>query len=403
MIFFRIAMLSMKKHLRRTIVIVTAVALSVAVMVFIEGMLTGLSDSFFQNLFQDTGHIQVHESGYSERLDPYTIDYRIERPGEVETRLREHPMVTAAESLAPFGALLIRDGKNLPVAAIGIDPQTTFYERVRRGMVEGSLPSEAGGVAVSVETARLLDIDYGGNVVLLVEDTTGSPYYAQLEVVGLFRTDSTEFDTTHLFLTHEQASELLYLQGSTIEIRALVQDPASAPAVAADLAEYLADRSLEAAPWQEIHGSFVVAFELFDIFMLFIDVVLVAVAATVIANAILMNVFERGPEFGTLRAIGMKKRQHAWMILTEGGVEGLIGSVVGVVVGVPVLLYFEAVGLPIGEFGEGFGLGRTVFPALTAVLVVRSFVAGIVIAVASSGYVTFVSARRSIMALLGQS
>jgi putative ABC transport system permease protein len=400
--FLRIALLYMGKHLRRTLVIVIAVAVSVAVIVFIEALLAGLTDSFFQNLFQDSGHLQIHEEGYADRLDPYTIDYLVTEPDTVAERLLDDPRVETAEPLVPFGGLLVREGKNLPTGAVGLLADSVFYGKVRRGMVEGGMPQTSDEIAVSRETAELLDIEMGGDAVLLVEDTTGSPYYAQLEVTGLFATDSSEFDTSHVFVTVDAATELLYLQSAAIEVRALLSNPEDAPALKDTLSGFLEQRGLEASTWQEIHGSFVVAFELFDVFMVFIDVVLAIVAATVIANAILMNVFERGPEFGTLRAIGMKRRQQAWMILTEGGLEGVAGSILGLLLGIAVVAYLGANGLRIGEFSESFGLGRVLYPSLSTVLVIRSFVAGVFIALASSGYVTLVSARRPIMSLLSQ-
>lgn len=402
MMFFRIAILYMRKHLRRTLVIVAAVAISVAVMVFVEGFLTGLRDSFFQGLFQDSGHLQIHGTGYSDRLDPYTLDYRIENPETVLRRLGEDERVIVADQLLPFGGLLIHQQKNIPTGGVGLRPDSEFYANVRRGMIDGGMPDKTGEIAVSRDTAELLGIEYDGTAILLVQDTTGSPYYSELAVSGIFQTDSSEFDTSHVFVTHEEASQLLYLEESTIEVRALLGDPDRAAEVKSSLAPFLTERGLEASTWKDVHGSFVVAFELFDVFVIFIDVILVVVAATVITNAILMNIFERSTEFGTLRAIGMKRRQQAGMIFAEGSLEGALGSVLGLLIGVPAVLYLQANGVSIGEFSESFGLGRVVHPRLMGWNVLRSFVAGVAIALAGSAYVTIVSSRTRIMQLLGQ-
>lgn len=402
MTFFRIALLYMRKHIRRTMVIVLAVGISVAVMVFIEGLLSGLRQSFFQGLFQGSGHLQIHEQGYGDRLDPYTIDYLVDDPDAVIARLEAHERVVGAEPIIPFGGLLINGEKNIPTGAVGLRPDSTSYDKVRRGMIEGGMPDEDDEIAVSRETADLLELELDRPAVFLVQDRTGGPYYAQLTVAGLFETDSSDFDTGHVFVTHETASRLLYLQGATIEIRVRLDDPSVAADVKQSVGPFLDDRGLEAATWKEVHGSFVVMFELFDVFMIFIDVVLVVVAATVITNAILMNVFERSAEYGTLRAIGMKRRQQAGMIFAEGGIEGGAGGIVGLIIGIPVVLYLQSVGVTVGDFSESFGLGRVIYPRLTTINVVRSFLAGIAVALAGSAYVTLVSSRTPIMKLLGR-
>ena len=66
MFFVRLAILSILSHRRRSTVIAVSVAVSVVVMIFVEGMLGGLRSSFFENLLQGTGHVQIHASGMAE-------------------------------------------------------------------------------------------------------------------------------------------------------------------------------------------------------------------------------------------------------------------------------------------------------------------------------------------------
>ena len=59
--------------------------------------------------------------------------------------------------------------------------------------------------------------------------------------------------------------------------------------------------------------------------------IVMLIVAVIIANTLLMAVFERIREMGILAALGMKGRQIMLMILLEAAILGLVGIVVGIV------------------------------------------------------------------------
>jgi putative ABC transport system permease protein len=89
----------------------------------------------------------------------------------------------------------------------------------------------------------------------------------------------------------------------------------------------------------------------------------VAVAATVIlgvlavADALLISITERAPELATLRAFGWPEAALRRMVITEGALTGLTGSVAGALLGLAgavifarqlPLLLFAAAGAAVG-------------------------------------------------------
>jgi putative ABC transport system permease protein len=393
----RIAVLNITKHPRRTLLIVFAIMLSVMVMLFVEGMLDGMRRTFFQRTLRDTGHIQLHDAGWEDRINQYSLEYTIPEPEALISELRAREDVLDAEKFILFGGMLISEGKNLTTGGVGVPPETAFYTTVKEGMERGSLPTGPSEIAVSMRTAELLDVSFGDPLVVLVEDSQGSPYYIEYDIAGLFESDSSQFDTSFFFITHEAAAELLYLQGRTTEIRVNLIGPDIADDVAAELESSWSDRNVSVQTWRDIHGSFIVIFELFDVFMFFIDLLVIIVAASVITNAILMNVFERTREFGTMRAIGLKKRAQFGLIIVEGLAYGVVGTAVGIAAGVPLVLYFAEQGLYMGAAGEAFEMGRRIYFSLTATSLARSTAAGVLTAVLGSLYAGLVLGRRRIV------
>jgi putative ABC transport system permease protein len=72
-----------------------------------------------------------------------------------------------------------------------------------------------------------------------------------------------------------------------------------------------------------------VVFAMFDI----LAMIAVIVAAFGVVNTLMVNILERTRELGSLRSIGMTKRQVAKMILAEAAMLGGIGGIFGIILG----------------------------------------------------------------------
>ncbi|MFW6363837.1 MAG: ABC transporter permease, partial [Spirochaeta sp.] len=278
---------------------------------------------------------------------------------------------------------------------------TSFYSHVKEGLQKGRFPPRRGEIVVSRRNAELLEVTLQDEMLLVVEDSSGSPFYLPYQVGGIFETTAREFDENTIFIQHADAQELVYLQDETTEIRIRLESPQQAESIAAAIANRLDNNELNIRTFRDIHSGVMSMIDMLDFFIIFMNLFVVIVAASVITNAILMNVFERIREFGTMRAIGMKKRGVFRIILIEGGAQGLLGSVLGLLVGIPVVLYFSRQGFEMGEAAEAFGMGMSEFRfAFSIRNSMLNAVGGVLIAMGGSLYAAFVGTRLSIMEAL---
>jgi ABC-type antimicrobial peptide transport system permease subunit len=95
------------------------------------------------------------------------------------------------------------------------------------------------------------------------------------------------------------------------------------------------------------------------------------IVAVIIANTLLMAVFERIREIGILAALGMKGRQIMLMFLFEALMLGLSGVALGIVIGSGGVAYLARVGIPLGAAasaaGSNFALGSTMYAVFAPV------------------------------------
>ena len=146
-----------------------------------------------------------------------------------------------------------------------------------------------------------------------------------------------------------------------------------------------------------MQGSLLVLIKISDQFILLINIIVLIVAATVITNAILMNVFEKQREFGTLRAIGMRRRNRPpWSSRRESS---WALSPPSLARRLPYLSswYFQRHELSIGEASHIFGGGDVLYFGASPLVTLQNVGFGVLIAVAGSLYAALAGTRSSVV------
>jgi len=392
----KMVVLSVAKRPKRAALIVLTIALSVFMMEFVSGWVQGSKDRMNKKILSESPHLLIETSARLASLDPLDPADLIPGAAGLARSLESDKRVARAEEVLRFGALAISGERNMGVAMYGIEEGTGFFTQIAEGAVRGSFPWKGPGVAVSERTLELIGARGAERLTILVQDAFGAPSYRELPVACVFRTDDSAFDASAGFVDFATASDLVGAEGAS-ELWLRLEDPNRAEEVRADLLPRLGQELCVARTWQELQGRLLVMIRMFGFFMIIMNSFVLVVAATVITNAILMNVFEKQGEYGTLRAIGMKKRQQMGLVLAEGGVQGLAGSLVGAALALPVVLALQARGLDIGEASRLFGGGDSMYFGLNPLGTALDLLFGVLIAVAGSLYAAFVGSRASVV------
>ena len=408
--FVTLALRNIVKHGKRSLVVIVAVAVAVGVLSGISGTIRGMTDTVLESIVPTAGHVVIRAAASENAINPTDLKYLIPDIDDVLARLKD-PHVVAAEPVITFGALLVepvetdakKEARNLGMLGQGVQADTKFLQNLRSGMVQGTfLPggeAAGSGIALSRRAADLLGVQLGGSVMVLTTDRGNNPWYQELTITGLFETGSEQVDLSLFAVSLETARDLVDAAGMAREVRLLLDDPEAAPAVAQALRALLVGQStsgLLVSEWQVTFSSVLTILTLLNILFFIIRLFFVIVAASVITNSILMTVFERIREYGTLRAIGLKARQLRALILTEGLFLGLAGALLGLSLGIPVVVVLSQVGLDLGSATESIGFATRIYPHFAWLDAGFNLIFGTLIAVVASFYAARVSSRLSV-------
>jgi putative ABC transport system permease protein len=384
----KIAARNLSRYKRRTLLTLSLIIVGV---LFVTGFMaiTGSFKTLMIGQITDSfvGHLQIHRKGYLAAIDtlPLTMNMKPHAIDKVETLLKETPDIEAYSMRIKFGAMFSNFVETTNIRLNGINPEDEaktvplLFPRI----TEGEKKLGRGDILVPELLARGMKVKVGDMVVVIATNRDGSVNGKQLTVRGILES-ATGPGGRDGYIHIEDSLEILRMEELEIsEIAVRVRDFNRLHEVYGALETKLfEERSKEGKPVFEVHtwenlSPFFNIVRMIDIMTFFIKLMLIAVVLISIMNVMIMAVYERVREIGTMAAIGTLPGKILAMFLIEGFLLGGVGAAIGSLLSIAMIHVINVVGFTY-DFGRQTGIILTATVNIQDLLVVS----GIVIAVA---------------------
>ncbi len=363
---FKIAIRNLLRYKRRTLLTASLVSVGVvAVIVFVsisgsfKKMMVGeITDSFL-------GHIQIHRKGYVASIDnlPLTLGMNPQALKKVKELLDGIPEVEAYSPRMKFGAMFSIFVETTNIRLNGIYPeqesraQPLLFSRV----VKGEQTLKPGGIIVPDLLAKGMKVKVGDMIVIVATNKDGSVNGKQFTVSGIMES-ATGPGGRDGYIHMADAMEVLRMEQPEIsEIALRLKDFDKLQevygALNAELSQELNKQGkpvFEVHTWEKLSPFYNIA-RMIDLMTFFIKLTLIAIVLISIMNVMVMAVYERIREIGTIAAIGTPPAKILSMFVLEGFSLGVFGAVVGNVLGVGIVYILNISKLTF-DFGRQKGL-----------------------------------------------
>ena len=334
------------RYQRRTLLTALLITIGiVAVLLFIA--LSGSFRDMMVGQITDSmlGHIQIHRKGYVASIDslPLTRNMPQRMVDKVEQTLSNMKEVESWSPRIKFGAMFSNFAETTSIRINAVDPQREqqtvplLAGRVLQGDVSHTLV-EKGKILIPELIAKGMKVKVGDTVVLVATNKDGSVNGLNFIVQGILEGISGPGGRDG-YMHIDDAKELLRMEEPEIsEIAVRLKDPKQIPTVDRELQASLGSlTNQQGQPAVEIHtwdqlSPFASIASMIEMLDVFIKIMLVSIVLISIMNVMLMAVFERIREIGTISAIGTTPRKILALFVTEGFLLGVFGSVVGVII-----------------------------------------------------------------------
>jgi len=328
---WRLAWRRIQKNALQYILLILGVALGVAMMVSID-----LANGSAQRAFElSTDAITGHATHRIVAVSPTGIDENL------YTRLRREVHVTSAPIVE--GYVSAKELGSQPLRLVGVDlfaepPFRNYFEDNQSQAVTGGTAflTQPNTVILSQDLAKQYRIGAGDSIIL---DLAGKDIRAQ--VVGLLKPANNitrNALSSILFADIASAQDILGMVNRLSHIDLILHNPTEQTAIEAILPEGV---KLETAEAQKNAIQQMTA--AFKLNLTALSLLALVVGMFLIYNTVTFSVIQRRPLFGILRCLGVTPGQIFILILSEATVFSLIGSTLGL--GLGILLGRGIVGL----------------------------------------------------------
>lgn len=346
------------------------VGAGVLIILFFQAFLRGYMGSFIrQTSGFETGHLKVVTRAYADLISqkPYDLGF-VDVQDDLASWRRAYPQLNWAQRIH-FGALLdVPDANGETreqgeIVGFAIDMFGSAEERRRmgleKGLASGKIPSRPGEILLSDQALKRLKLSLGDPVTLIGSDVYGSMTMAGFTVSGTIRFGVEALDRGAVIADISDIRDMLDIPSGASEILAFLRDGeydnARVTAIRDSFNARFSRADEEFSPVMlamSDQNDFGYLITMMDSVFGIMSFVLIFILGIVLWNAGLMNGIRRYGEFGVRLAVGESKLHLYGTLILEALIIGVIGSLIGVLLGVAGLWYFNVHGLDVSVFAR---------------------------------------------------
>jgi len=364
----KLAWRNLLRYKRRTLLTSALITLGVvAVLLFVS--ISGSFKAMMIGQITDSmlGHLQIHRKGYLASMDSLPLDRNLKgkQIAKIKKLLDNNELIEAYSMRIKLGAMFsnFKETTNIRLNAVNpaqeIRTVPMLQDRIIKGNKEGLL--NKGEILVPELIAKGMKVKINDTIVLVATNKDGSVNGQPFVVRGILEGISGPGGRDGL-IHIEDAKSLLRINDKEIsEVAIRLHEMRSLDTAFSRLASQLgAIKNKKGKPvfevhtWQKLSPFFNIS-RMIDLMTLFIKIMLVAIVLVSIMNVMIMAVYERINEIGTISAIGTPPAKIRALFIAEGFFLGVFGTVIGVIISLTAISAMNAFQISF-DFGRQKGL-----------------------------------------------
>jgi putative ABC transport system permease protein len=364
---FKIAFRNLKRYRRRTLLTASLITLGVVfVLLFISVSSSFKSMMIGQMTDAMLGHLQVHRKGYLASIEnlPLNMNLKLSAYKKLETILNQQGEIEAYSPRIKFGGMFSTFVETTNIRLNGVYPDRELKtvpllpSRVSNG---GGKQLGKGEIWIPELMAKSMKVNIGDTVVIIATNKDGSVNGKQFKVTGVLES-VTGPGGRDGYIHIEDAMEVLRMEEMEVsEVAIRLKDFDLLQSFSEKLEGILSGElnkqgkpMFEVHTWEKLSPFYNIA-RMIDLMSFFIKLMLIAIVLISIMNVMIMAVYERIREIGTIAAIGTLPGKILSLFILEGFSLGLLGVISGNILAVIIMAIINLAKITF-SFGRQTGL-----------------------------------------------
>jgi lipoprotein-releasing system permease protein len=315
-----------------TLISMIGVMLGCSILVVVLSVMTGFDSMWRDKILAFNAHVTVAEYGGI-----------LHEPERVLDAVRKIDGVTGA---APYleGLVFVQHNDTVFTPLLrGVDPeQERSVSKIPDSMIRGEFLVDEEHCVIGSDLALRLGVFVGDPLVIyspqnfVAQDEIRLP--AELIISGVFEVGMYQFDAGYVLTGMDAARQIYDVQDGVHRVQVMTADPMKAPQVAEKIRMALTGR-YSAMTWMEQNRQLFSALHVEKNMMFFLLIFITVVAAFGITNTLITLTVQKTHEIGLMKALGFSSGRVQRIFIWLGLIQGIVGSVCGVGLGLLILKY----------------------------------------------------------------
>jgi len=334
--FLLLAFRNVFRNRRRTAMTLLMVGGGVAGLLLVGGFFARMFWGLRESTINDgLGHIQIFTAEHFNREEKHVLDTGIDNWRQVAATVSTGGHVRGIAPRIEFNGMLSNGVKSGVFMGSAVDPVAEkslgFTPRLEAGT---DLDSRSGGeieALIGAGVARSMNVKPGDGLTLLAVTSDGALNGIDVQVTGIVNTGFKEMDDRYLRITLPSAQRLLQSDRVTNLVIGL-DNTDNTDIAAAQLAPRLQGlpQQLVLRKWIDLAAYYKQVRSLFSTIFVFLGIIVFFMVLMASVNTLLMTMFERTREIGTMLAMGTPRTWIMSLFIVEATLLGVLGAIVGV-------------------------------------------------------------------------
>ncbi|MEC8476437.1 MAG: lipoprotein-releasing ABC transporter permease subunit [Pseudomonadota bacterium] len=319
------------------------IMIGVATLIIVMAVMNGFRADLLERILGVGGHAVVRPYGGAFQSQKEVVDRLVQLDGVQRVTPVLEAQVMVSVGTTARGAILRGVDKALIPQLPVLTDNKVLGDLSRVGEIENTTP----GIAIGQRMAEIYGLEIGMPLSLIAPKGAKTPFgtaprVRQYSVESIFEVGLSDYDATFIYTDMNTVSDLT---GTSTDMAAL-EIVVAQPDKIQDLRPAI-DHAVEEAgwvrDWQQTNAALSGALKVERNVMFLILTMILLVASLNIVSGLVMLVKDKSRDIAILRTMGMKRGAILRIFFITGASIGVIGTLVGVIVGVVFCQNIEAI------------------------------------------------------------
>ncbi|MCI5050421.1 MAG: lipoprotein-releasing ABC transporter permease subunit [Rickettsiales bacterium] len=326
-----------------TLFSILGITLGVATLILVTSLMNGIRAEMSKNFLGIDGHVSV--LGVQGGISHYE---------EVTEKLSSMPEVIHASAKVVGQVMASFNGQSVGAQVLALPPKSYDHKPLIKKAIDADVLQRLGqgeGVVIGERLARSLNIGVGSQITLISPQGRQTfmglvPRMKAYTVLGTLSLGMHLYDASLVLMPFEEAQIYFQLSGEdggrASEIEVLGVDPYLSETLALEVEQNISG-PFYVTHWQRSNASYIQALDVQRNVMVIILALIIVVAAFNIISSLIMLVQGKRSQIAIMRTIGAERGSIMRIFCLSGSLIGIIGTALGLVLGVLCATYLEAI------------------------------------------------------------